>query len=215
MPSDKIAAMCLECTGMTQKGCKGMLDMNVMAGKRPCPSYKLDTTDLVETKPENDVKVQPAVKTEPPVELVKSPKKKGKKGKKVKAEPKNYLADFPIEIEPSPITTTPPAPVVEVVELGPSGPVIEVRELETPPKPETTSPEKKREKTGGKKPVNQKHDDFVRLSEARLKNALKAMSLLENLGNTYAYDFTPDEAQAVVDALVNATGKVRKKLGRC
>lgn len=54
-----------------------------------------------------------------------------------------------------------------------------------------------------------KRDKFVRLARKRLENALKDIHLIGNLlENTYAYDYTPRDVDAIVESLTKATGKI-------
>lgn len=57
-----------------------------------------------------------------------------------------------------------------------------------------------------------KHDKFVRIRDMRMPKAVHAIELLGNLGSHH-YEFTPEEARALVDELDAAVATVADALG--
>lgn len=57
-----------------------------------------------------------------------------------------------------------------------------------------------------------KHQKYIRMVDARLPKAIHAIELLENLASTN-YENTPEDAQALVDALEGAVTGVRNAFG--
>ena len=53
-----------------------------------------------------------------------------------------------------------------------------------------------------------KHDKFLRIRDARMEKAVKAISLLSNLSSSN-YEFEPHEAQAIIDDMLGAVDEVR------
>jgi hypothetical protein len=57
-----------------------------------------------------------------------------------------------------------------------------------------------------------KHDNFVRLATNRIAKAQDAIRVIGNLGS-HNYSYSTDEAQALIDGILEATEEVRVKLG--
>jgi hypothetical protein len=57
-----------------------------------------------------------------------------------------------------------------------------------------------------------KHDKFVRIRDARMEKAQKAISLLGNLAAPN-YEYSEEEAQGIVDKLCNTVDEVRREFG--
>lgn len=58
-----------------------------------------------------------------------------------------------------------------------------------------------------------KRDKFIRMSEARLPKAVKAVDLLANLGRTRDYEYKPSEARDLIDNLYDAVERVADAFG--
>lgn len=59
------------------------------------------------------------------------------------------------------------------------------------------------------KPTETKADKFVRLAKQRVPNALKRLSHVENLASRQSYEYTPAQAQKIIDALLRAIQRIR------
>ncbi len=57
-----------------------------------------------------------------------------------------------------------------------------------------------------------KRENFVRLAEARTKNALKAIRVISKLGNKKAYDFSESDVKKIVAAITKETETLRAKM---
>lgn len=56
-----------------------------------------------------------------------------------------------------------------------------------------------------------KAEKFVRLGEYRINKALDAISRIENLANRSAYDYTPEQVEAMFSVLESKTAEVKAK----
>ena len=56
-----------------------------------------------------------------------------------------------------------------------------------------------------------KRDKFVRLTEKRMENVLKGISLLGNLANTSNYEYTEADAAKIIKTLKNALKVLKEK----
>jgi hypothetical protein len=54
---------------------------------------------------------------------------------------------------------------------------------------------------------------FVRLANKRVNAAIKAISLVGNLSNRANYDYTPEDAAAIVKALEKELRELRSRFG--
>lgn len=54
------------------------------------------------------------------------------------------------------------------------------------------------------KPLESKSEKFVRLANRRVSNALKAIGYVRNLANRAIYEYTPEQAQKVMEAIDQA-----------
>lgn len=50
---------------------------------------------------------------------------------------------------------------------------------------------------------------FTRLARQRVPNALKRLSQVENLASRQSYEYTPEKAQKVIDAIDRAVKRIR------
>ena len=57
-----------------------------------------------------------------------------------------------------------------------------------------------------------KRENFIRLAEARTKNALKAIRVIAKLGNKKAYDFSEADVKKIVAAITKETETLRAKM---
>lgn len=58
--------------------------------------------------------------------------------------------------------------------------------------------------------MESKHEKFCRLAENRVNNALKQIELIRNLSSKSSYEYTQQEANAIIRALKQAVGEVEK-----
>lgn len=49
--------------------------------------------------------------------------------------------------------------------------------------------------------MSEKHDKFVKLSEARVSNVLKHIKLVGNLANTSSYEYSETEAKEIISTI--------------
>ena len=59
--------------------------------------------------------------------------------------------------------------------------------------------------------MTRKHDNFVRLAEARVNKALDAIRILGNLSNTAYYEYSSEEVREIVSALNAAVADLRSQ----
>ncbi len=58
--------------------------------------------------------------------------------------------------------------------------------------------------------MESKRDKFVRLTEKRMENVLKGISLLGNLANTSNYDYTEADAAKIIKTLKAAVADLER-----
>lgn len=61
---------------------------------------------------------------------------------------------------------------------------------------------------GDKKPREAKDVRFRRIAQKRVSKALNILANIHNLTNTAQYSYTPDQAQRIVDVLVDAVNRI-------
>ena len=59
-----------------------------------------------------------------------------------------------------------------------------------------------------------KHDNFVRLAEARTTRALKSLRLIRNLSNRSSYDYSREEVDAIVASLQSEINSLKNAFDR-
>lgn len=70
----------------------------------------------------------------------------------------------------------------------------------------------KRKRAASAAPKNEsKSDRFKRLGEKRVPRALKMIAAVENLGSKGSYEYTPEQAERIIQALTNAVTAVANK----
>lgn len=62
--------------------------------------------------------------------------------------------------------------------------------------------------------MNRKHDNFVRLAEARVNKALEALRLVGNLSNKNNYDYSLEEAREILVALQTGVNDLKTQFNR-
>ena len=62
--------------------------------------------------------------------------------------------------------------------------------------------------------MTSKHENFVRLAEARVNKALEAIRLVGNLANRNNYEYSDAESRAIVAALSTALGELKSQFTR-
>lgn len=62
--------------------------------------------------------------------------------------------------------------------------------------------------------VSRKHDNFVRLAEARVNKALEAIRLVGNLSNRSNYEYSDAESRAILAAINSAVSDLRAQFNR-
>lgn len=60
--------------------------------------------------------------------------------------------------------------------------------------------------------TKEKRERWKRLAQHRTDEALRRIGMLEKLGRRAAYDYTPEQAAAVVETLESAVDRVREAL---
>lgn len=55
-----------------------------------------------------------------------------------------------------------------------------------------------------------KREKFVRLAEKRMDNALKSISLVENLANPNVYEYSKEDSNKIVKALKDAVAELER-----
>jgi hypothetical protein len=76
----------------------------------------------------------------------------------------------------------------------------------------TTPKDEARSKKKSKGGAENARDKFLRLAPARMETALKKISLIGNLGGS-GYDYQPNEAKQMLDALKDAVEDAATKFG--
>lgn len=61
------------------------------------------------------------------------------------------------------------------------------------------------------KPEETKAEKFVRIGEYRMNKAIEAIGRLENLSNRSAYEYTPEQVEAMFSVLEQRVAQVREK----
>ena len=59
--------------------------------------------------------------------------------------------------------------------------------------------------------MSRKHDNFVRLAEARVNKALDAMRIIGNLANTSYYEYSEAEVKQILAALTNGVNETKSQ----
>lgn len=59
-----------------------------------------------------------------------------------------------------------------------------------------------------------KHQNFVRLAEARVNKALESIRLIGNLTNRNNYEYSQEEARAIINALNAAISELKAQFSR-
>lgn len=68
-------------------------------------------------------------------------------------------------------------------------------------------------KAGEEAPKNEsKHDKFKRLATARMGTVLQKLKVLTNCANATTYEWTPEEAQKIIDTLQSKIDLLKEKL---
>ena len=62
--------------------------------------------------------------------------------------------------------------------------------------------------------MNRKHDNFVRLAEARVNKALEAIRLIGNLSNRNNYEYTAEESRQILVALQAGVNDLKMQFNR-
>lgn len=77
-------------------------------------------------------------------------------------------------------------------------------------KDETATAEQSAVASNGKAPPLSRRERFKKYAERRVSVALKKLAHVKNMGNRSSYEYTPEEATAVVLALEKAVDAVRE-----
>jgi len=67
------------------------------------------------------------------------------------------------------------------------------------------------ENTPAEKAGESKAEKFVRLGEYRMNKAIDAIGRIENLANRSAYDYTPEQVEAMFSVLESKVAEVKAK----
>lgn len=59
--------------------------------------------------------------------------------------------------------------------------------------------------------MNSKRENFVRLAESRVSKAIKAIQVIGNLSNRSNYDYSEEDAKAIVNALQKELSDLQAK----
>lgn len=62
--------------------------------------------------------------------------------------------------------------------------------------------------------MSRKHDNFVRLAEARVNKTLEAIRLVGNLSNRSNYEYSDEESRAILAAINAAVSDLRAQFNR-
>ena len=66
--------------------------------------------------------------------------------------------------------------------------------------------------TPAEKAGESKAEKFIRLGEYRINKAIDAIGRIENLANRSAYDYTPEQVEAMFSVLESKVAEVKAKL---
>ena len=62
--------------------------------------------------------------------------------------------------------------------------------------------------------MSRKHENFVRLAEARVNKALESMRLVGNLANKNNYEYSSEEAREILVALQSGVNDLKTQFNR-
>jgi hypothetical protein len=62
--------------------------------------------------------------------------------------------------------------------------------------------------------MSRKHDNFVRLAEARVNKALESIRIVGNLSNKNNYEYSPEEAREILVALQAGVNDLKAQFNR-
>ena len=67
------------------------------------------------------------------------------------------------------------------------------------------------ENTSAEKAAETKEEKFIRLGEYRMNKVIDAIGRIENLANRSAYDYTPEQVEAMFSVLESKVAEVKAK----